>query len=188
MDKKKREDICSVIMAIDLIVTIIWIVWAGFLFFTSRPGSWKVVLIGLPISIILGLLLGAFYPGEANSNVDRKKIDSMDGIAFEGYCAQQLMKSGKYAKVQTTPPSGDFGADITAVDMNGESWVFQCKRYKNKLDNTPIQEVVAAKAHYNANHAAVITNSQFTEKARQLAIENEVLLIESGLFDDLIMY
>lgn len=130
MDKKKREDICSVIMAINLIVTIIWIVWAGFLFFTSRPGSWKVVLIGLPISIILGLLLGAFYPGEAIANVDRKKIDSMDGIAFEGYCAQQLMKSGKYAKVQTTPPSGDFGADITAVDMNGEYGYFNAKDTK----------------------------------------------------------
>lgn len=49
-----------------------------------------------------------------------------------------------------------------------------------------IQEVVAAKAHYNAKHAEVITNSTFADEARQLAEGNEVFLIESGIFDDLI--
>ena len=41
-----------------------------------------------------------------------------------------------------------------------------------------MQEVVAAKAHYHANKAGVMTNSKLTDKAKELALENDIFLYE----------
>jgi len=104
-------------------------------------------------------------------------VDELDGIEFEHFCARVLKRSG-FRSVHVTKSSGDFGADITALDTEGGSWVFQCKRYSSNIGNAPIQEVSAARLHYNAQFAAVITNQHFTDAARQLAEENDILLIE----------
>ncbi len=104
-------------------------------------------------------------------------IDELDGVEFEHFSADVLKRNG-FSKVRVTKSSGDFGADITAKDQNGCLWVFQCKRYGSNVGNSPIQEVAAAKLHYNAQYAGVITNRHFTPAARQLAEENDVLLIE----------
>lgn len=185
---KIRKIITNIILVISGLIIAGCLIWFGVWLFKGATGFFKVLAIFLIADTVFGLTLASTQPVDStDTKLSKAKIDSMDGIEFEEYCTQQLIKSGKFITCQTTPPSGDFGADITATDLNGESWVFQCKRYKSKLDNTPIQEVVAAKAHYNAKHAAVITNSTFTDKARQLAEENEVFLIESGIFDDLIM-
>lgn len=109
--------------------------------------------------------------------VPRMKIDDLSGLQFENFCAALLKRNG-YTHIQVTQASGDFGADIVGFDGKGRKWVFQCKRYKSNLGNTPIQEVVAAKLHYGAQCAGVITNSHFTTAAKQLARENGVLLIE----------
>lgn len=109
-------------------------------------------------------------------------VESMTGVDFEHYCAEWLMKNKNFKKVVVTPPSGDYGADLVAYDRKGECWVFQCKHYGRKVTNSAVQEAVTAKAHYKAARAAVMTNSQLTEKARELAFENDVLLFE--LLDD----
>lgn len=109
--------------------------------------------------------------------ISMKDIDEMKGHDFEVYCAK-ILKAMGYCQVKVTPQSGDFGADIVAMDKKNQRWVFQCKRYASKLGNAPIQEIVAAKGHYRAVCAGVITNSTFTVKARQLAKENNVMLIE----------
>ena len=106
-----------------------------------------------------------------------KKKKPMTGIDFENYCCKYLLTHG-FHDVYTTPPSGDYGADLVAKDANGVTWVFQCKHYKSKVGNSCVQEVVAAKNHYGASKAAVMTNSQLTQKARELAFENDVILFE----------
>lgn len=106
-----------------------------------------------------------------------KPKKKMDGIGFEGYCGKYLLKHG-FHDVIITPPTGDYGADIVAKDERGNLWVFQCKQYSSKLGNGCVQEVVAAKKHYGATKAGVMTNSKLTEKARELAFENEVILFE----------
>nr|DAT82580.1 MAG TPA: Restriction endonuclease [Caudoviricetes sp.] len=105
-----------------------------------------------------------------------KSFENMTGLEFEHVSAQWLVRQG-YHSVAVTQASNDFGADITALDENDMVWVFQCKLYSSKLDNTAIQEVVASKAHYDADCAGVITNSTFTKAAEQLAAENHVKLI-----------
>lgn len=104
-------------------------------------------------------------------------VNNMSGLEFEHYCAQELRTLG-FQNVNVTPASGDYGADITAIDSYGKKWVFQCKRYNQALGNSPVQEVFASKNHYRATEACVITNSFFTENAKILAKENRVYLIE----------
>lgn len=104
----------------------------------------------------------------------------MNGFEFEKYCADLLKNTNQFAKVEVTQKTGDYGADIVATDRKGHRWVWQCKSYKSKLGNSPIQEVVTAKAHYRADVAGVITNSTFTDAARKLADENGVVLIDKN--------
>ena len=106
-----------------------------------------------------------------------KKHKPMTGLEFEHHCAELLMRKG-FKEVIVTPPSGDYGADLIAFDKTGSKWVFQCKHYKGKVNNSAVQEIVAAKAHYRADKAAVMTNSKLTEQARQLAFENAIELFE----------
>ena len=104
-------------------------------------------------------------------------VRGMTGLEFEQYCADYLRKKG-FKKVTVTPASGDYGADLIAYDKKGDCWVFQCKHFQNKVGNSAVQEVVAAKAHYHANKAGVMTNSKLTDKAKELALENDIFLYE----------
>lgn len=104
-----------------------------------------------------------------------KDTDDLDGIEFENILAKLFEKMGY--TVLTTPRSGDQGADLL-LEKNGCKTVVQAKRYTNKLDNTPIQEVVAAKYHYQYNNAMVVTNNYFTAGAKELARTNQVRLVD----------
>lgn len=106
------------------------------------------------------------------------EIDRMNGRQFEEYLSYLYGFFGYQAEV--TKGSGDFGADIV-LKINNEKIIVQAKRYKNKVGVQSVQEVVAAKAFYNANHAWVVTNSYFTKPAYILAEANDVLLVNRDL-------
>ncbi len=95
------------------------------------------------------------------------QIDKMDGKTFEKACADILKHHG-FSKVEITGRSGDGGVDILACKGNVR-YAVQCKRYKNKLGNSSIQEVFSGKAYYHCDKAAVMTNSYFTKPAIQYA-------------------
>lgn len=122
----------------------------------------------------------------SNAYLNNAKNDEMTGLRFERYCANILRCTGNFLRVEVTPGSGDFGADIVAIDRKTRKWVWQCKYYKSKLGNTPIQEVVAAKAHYHAEMAGVMTNSTFSKAAWELARDNGVVLIDEERLSNLI--
>jgi len=54
--------------------------------------------------------------------------------------------------------------------------IVQAKRHKSNIGNSAIQEIVAAKALYNADRCIVITNSHFTKNAITLVEANAVEL------------
>jgi hypothetical protein len=54
--------------------------------------------------------------------------------------------------------------------------VVQAKKYQGNVPNSAIQEIVAAKYHYNAEKAIVVTDSSFTPSATELALSNSVEL------------
>ena len=124
------------------------------------------------ISLVTSLLL---LISALHNPSKRKKIEDMTGVEFEHFCAGYLKQKG-FRKIQTTPVSGDYGADLVAVDWQGKRWVFQCKRYSKNVGVKAIQEIHSARNHYGAEKAAVLTNVGFTRNAKKLAEENEIEL------------
>ncbi len=103
-------------------------------------------------------------------------IDNMDGWQFEKFAADWLRFKG-WQKVEVTPGSGDFGADIIAYSPDGERYAIQCKKYDKPVGVKAVQEVVAAQIHYCCEGAAVISTTRYTPAAQQLADECDVLLM-----------
>ena len=102
-----------------------------------------------------------------------QSIDSMTGVEFEEYLKAHFEKKGY--KVENTPASNDYGADLILI-KGGVKTVVQVKRYKGKIGNSAIQEVVGAAGYYKADKCMVITNSFFTVNAENLAKANNVEL------------
>lgn len=109
-----------------------------------------------------------------------KKVDKMDGVEFEQYCSSLFLLSGFFngAYFYQTKTTGDYGADIIINCLDGLSVSIQCKRMNSNVRVDAIQEVVASKAYYHTDIAAVITNAAFTPQAKELARENNVFLFD----------
>ena len=84
-----------------------------------------------------------------------------------------------------TPLSGDQGADVIITRLN-EKVVVQSKKYTSKVSNRAVQEVVASIAHYNANRGLVVTNSEYTSSAIELANSNSIEIINGEKLSELL--
>lgn len=118
---------------------------------------------------VLVLVYLIYRPGAPNSRGVKTGRD------YEHWCAKYLLRHG-FRSVHVTPESQDYGADIVARDRRWRLWVVQCKFYSRNVGVSAVQEVVAARAHYGADYAAVMTNAGFTQNAVRLAEENGVKL------------
>lgn len=92
---------------------------------------------------------------------------------FEHWCSTALHAAGW--KARPTGATGDQGADVVA-DKDGVTVVLQCKLHKSPIGNKAVQEALAAKTHYGAMAAAVVTNTSFTRSAEALSRTTGVLL------------
>lgn len=108
-------------------------------------------------------------------NSPLSKIDRMSGEEFEYYLKLKFRKLGY--KVEITPVTGDYGADLFCFNKN-ETIVVQAKRYEGNVGTAAVQEIVGAREYYEADSCIVITNSYFTVNAYNLAEANEVVLID----------
>lgn len=132
----------------------------------------------------------------------------MKGRIFEEYVAQIYKTIGYRAQTTTEmraqgtlPPSiqrrggsGEQGVDVVVEvelqDQDTQKWrthrlLVQCKHYSSKVDNKAIQEIVAAMPLYRGDYAAVVTNSYFTEPAKELARVHNVTLIDRAMLPEL---
>lgn len=107
--------------------------------------------------------------------VEMAAIDEMPGLEFERACAEIFRRLG--FDVTTTKASGDQGADLV-LEAKDRRIVVQAKRRRSKVGNVAVQEVVAAKAFYQADAAAVVTNHYYSPAAIKLARANAVLLLD----------
>jgi restriction system protein len=98
----------------------------------------------------------------------------MDPIDYEQMVADSLTDLGWVTRL--TKASGDEGIDVIA-EMRGKRVVIQCKRYASPIGNSAAQEVFAGKSFEDADYAAVVTNTEFTRSARQLADTTQVVLL-----------
>lgn len=100
-------------------------------------------------------------------------IDRMDGVKFEEVLSVHFQKQGY--KTQFTPTTNDYGADLV-IEKGGEKIVVQAKRWKQVVGIEAVQQAIGAIKHYNAARGMVITNSTFTQQAKNLARTNHIEL------------
>ncbi|MDO4866269.1 MAG: restriction endonuclease [Clostridia bacterium] len=114
------------------------------------------------------------------------EIDSLEGHAFEYWCAD-LLKNNGFENVEVTQGSNDQGVDIVA--QKGDiRYAIQCKCYSSDLGNTPIQEVVAGKTYYKCHVGVVMTNRYFTGSAKALAKATGTLLWDRDKLESMYSY
>lgn len=101
-------------------------------------------------------------------------FDYMDGYEFETFCSDILVKLG-YTNVTVTQSSADQGIDVLA-EKDGVRFAIQCKHYSGTVGNKAVQEAYAGCKFYDCHVPVVMTNSHFTDSAKQLAEKNNVLL------------
>ena len=107
----------------------------------------------------------------AIERADVVRLDEMTGVEFELRLRAAFQHVGY--TVYPVGGRGDYGADLV-LDLPGSRTVVQAKRWNNTVGPGTVQEVAASRAHYNAQHAIVITTSTFTKAAVKLARTNAV--------------
>ena len=116
---------------------------------------------------------------ENKINIENKKliddIDHMKGSEFENYLGKLFELEGY--TIEKITHSNDQGGDLI-IKRFDKKIVIQAKRWNGKVPNKAIQEVVAAKAHYSCDEAWIVTNSNLTRQAHELAKTNKVRIIE----------
>lgn len=136
--------------------------------------SWGLLVVAFTIIIIV-LFKAIPYHRKMQriKRSDIRAIDQMTGDQFEEFLVLFFRLLGYSAK--KTKKSRDQGADVI-LNIDGVRVVVQAKRVRNKISNSAVQEVVASKAFYQATDAWVVTNSYYTEPAKELARVNNVQL------------
>ncbi|TFH14273.1 restriction endonuclease [Candidatus Bathyarchaeota archaeon] len=114
----------------------------------------------------------------ARANVD---VDALDGHQFESLLKVIFTNLGYHAI--NLQGSHDQGADLI-IEKYGQKTVVQAKRYSTKVSNDAIQQAVAAIKYYKADRGMVITTDEFTKSDKDLAISNNIELLDrKGLFE-----
>lgn len=113
------------------------------------------------------LLMSIHQSSQVHTSIDIKSVDDMDGVHFEMFCRDILLKNG-FTNVETTQSSGDHGIDILA-EKDDISYAIQCKCYSSNIGNAAVQQAHTGKSIYQKDIAVVLTNQYFTEQAKSEA-------------------
>ncbi|WP_341285189.1 restriction endonuclease [Priestia megaterium] len=106
---------------------------------------------------------------------DISQIDLMNGVQFEEYLGELFRTMGY--KVENTPRSGDYGADLI-LKKGRRKIAVQAKRYKGRVGISAVQQIIGAKNFYKADDIWVVTNSYYSKPAKNLGAVNNVKLID----------
>jgi restriction system protein len=109
-----------------------------------------------------------------------KLIDKMTGLEFE-HCVAGLLKNQGYTNVRLTEKY-DYGVDIIAT-KNDATWGIQVKRYSGLVKANAVRQVVTALKKYKCDRPMVITNSIYSNVAKDLAECNNCVLVDRVILD-----
>lgn len=102
------------------------------------------------------------------------EVDRMTGREF-AECLQTMFMRLGYA-VKLVPDRGDRSAVLVLTDDDFRTAVRAEQRTSGRVSSQVVQEVVAAQAKYKCAGALVVTNQEYTPKAKALAATNDVVL------------
>lgn len=128
------------------------------------------VMAGLVIIVAAGIVLCRRFRKGAHAH----RLDEMEGLEFEYYCADLLSENG-FIEVEVTKSSGDYGIDILA-EKEGVTYAIQCKRYSAPVGVKAVQEAYAGRDYYDRMVGAVMTNQYFTKAAVEAARKLKILM------------
>jgi restriction system protein len=139
----------------------------GFFFHNARTG-----FAGAVVGLFLALLLSREVRRRPDAGM--RAIDVMTGTEFENYVAARLRRAGW--QVTFTSVVGDYGVDLIA-QRDGKSLAIQCKRHGKRVGVAAVQQVVSGARHHGCAKSIVISNQDFTQAAKQLALTHGCQLI-----------
>jgi len=143
--------------------------FAGFIGHSVRTG-----LVGAVVGLFLAVLISAEGNRRRRPDASLRAIDAMTGTEFEDYVAARLRRAGW--QVAFTPVIGDYGVDLIA-QRDGKSVAVQCKRHGKSVGVAAVQQVVSGARHHGCTKSIVVSNQEFTQAARQLAVTHGCQLI-----------
>ncbi|WP_411725765.1 restriction endonuclease [Methyloglobulus sp.] len=111
---------------------------------------------------------------KATFSIDFSKVNELSGVEFENLLMDKFVALG--FRVELTPKTGDFGADLIVENHEGSRIIVQCKRFKSKVNLKAVQEVIGAIGHYAGDMGIVITNNSFLNSAVKLAETHDIEL------------
>lgn len=111
---------------------------------------------------------------KVNFSIDFSKINDLTGLEFEKLLYDKFLELG--FKAESTPKTGDFGADLIIENKEGTRIVVQCKRFTSKVNLKAVQEVIGAIGYYGCDIGIVITNNSFLNSAVKLAESHDIEL------------
>lgn len=142
--------------------------------------------------LIEGIIIYLFYLGYRQYTLSKagiREIDAMSGEQFEKRLILLFQQLGYHVEhFSETHRGNEYGIDLLIV-KEGQKTAVQAKRYgyKQKVDNTAVEKLVAAKALFNCDHTLVVTNSKFTDNARYAADKLGVELWDRNILVDKIL-
>jgi tetratricopeptide (TPR) repeat protein len=104
----------------------------------------------------------------------RKSLTTLDPFIFEVQIAKLYGSMG--FSVINTPRTGDQGVDFFAV-KDDEKHIVQCKHWAKPVGEPVLRDLLGTKIHFKADHAILITTSDFTEQAIRFANSHDIELI-----------
>ncbi|MGG6309804.1 restriction endonuclease [Paenibacillus macerans] len=165
----------------------------GLIVLTSIFGSYSLTKSFQATLIVTVLAIAVFIVVLAMIGIQRKErlkrsgiadIDKMEGVQFERYLGYLFQAQGYNVKV--TKAAGDYGADLI-LQKDRKRIIVQAKRYSKNVGIKAVQEAQAAIAYYSASQAWVVTNSDYTAAAYDLAKSNGVRLINRDSLIEMIL-
>lgn len=99
------------------------------------------------------------------------------GESYERDCLD-LLKENSWVVLTTSSP-GDKGVDLIAI-KNGIKLVIQCKNWKAKVGTSAVQEVYTGKSIYKADAAVILSETELTRQAMEIAEDLNIILISKS--------
>jgi len=104
----------------------------------------------------------------------RKSLTTLDPFIFEVQIAKLYESMG--FSVINTPRARDRGVDFFAV-KDDKKHIVQCKHWAKPVGEPVLRDLLGTKIHFKADHAILVTTSDFTEQAIRFANSHDIKLI-----------
>jgi len=153
-----------------------WLIAGGVVVLVVALFAPPVAAIAVGAGITAVLAMGSWARRGREGLIRRRGLgaaDAMTGEEFEDWLAALFRAAGW--RVRHTRATGDFGADLV-LGKSGDDVVVQAKRQGRPVGVAAVQQAAAARMHYGADRAMVVTNATFTPAALELAATNAVVL------------